>query len=782
MFSLRFKKPFLPISWYLLLFMLIAIVPAVISAHFSVRQADVIQRQAQAQTTKRAQADLLREVNHLSEELTGTAKHLAEWDETRTLFSDATYYNYWKETRAKEVVRYRGLVDAVDLYAASGQPLTGDVTLAPIAYPGAINQPAFVKTGANVHMLYFHPVHNKAVTPPVLLGYIGMRMNLRQALDKFSVLQHSSIQNIDWHLSDTGTTSIGDTVGNALLQVTPSAEVDALSQLVHQVFMEYLGYTIGLIFLLAVLLTFSIARPLTRLTHYLSDIYSGNVSAIPKDFHGAVNILELENVRQALNDYNSRFLSAAATLEQKNKELLHLTYHDVLTGRHNRRAFETRLAHAMQTALLEQQHHVLCYIDLDQFKVVNDTCGHVAGDELLKQVASILHSETRASDMLARLGGDEFGILFEGCELEKALEIAESMRLKVKKYRFVWQKMPFDISISIGLVSITSANADVAEAMKNADAACYVAKDSGRNRVQVYQEHDKDLAQRHGEMQWVSRIKQALEDNRFELHGQLIRPTSDETLRPHCEVLLRLRDEDGRLVPPMAFIPAAERYNLMPAIDLWVIRRAIEMLAAQHAQGKATHLTLAINLSGLSLGNKEVLSCIKQLIEEHKLDSGSLCFEITETAAITNLAAAMEFMRNLRALGCRFALDDFGSGLSSFGYLSNLAVDYIKIDGHFVVNMLTDPLNRSFVSAINEIGHVMGVATIAEFVESTALIADLEKIGIDYVQGFGVHKPEPLMDFLSSPRARHVPLDPSPGLTAASRHHTHAGTGQATQD
>ena len=757
MLASRFKKPFLPISWYLLLFMLIAIVPAIISAHYSVKQAEAIQRQAQVQTTKRAQADLLREVTHLGEELSDTAKNLAQWDETRTLFGDATYYNYWKETRAREVTRYRGQVDAVDLYASSGKPLTSDVTLAPSVYPGAMDQPALVKDGAHVYILYFHPVNNTAATPPVLLGYVGMRKNLDLALDKFGILRHSSILNVEWHLSTTGTTRIDDAIANAVLQVSPSPEVDALSQLVHQVFMEYLGYTVGLIFLLAVLLTYSIARPLTRLTQYLSDVYTGNVSVIPSDFHGAVNILELENVRQALNDYNSRFLSAAATLEEKNKELLHLTYHDVLTGRYNRRAFEARLAHAMQTALLEQQHHVLCYIDLDQFKVVNDTCGHVAGDELLKQIASILHGETRASDMLARLGGDEFGVLFEGCDMEKAVEIAEAMRLKVKKHRFVWQKLPFDISISIGLVSITSANANIADAMKNADAACYVAKDSGRNRVQIYQQHDKELAQRHGEMQWVTRIKQALEDNRFELHGQLIRPTSDKTLQPHCEVLMRLRDEDGKLVPPMAFIPAAERYNLMPAIDLWVIRHALETLAGQRAQGNATHLTLAINLSGLSLGNKEILASIKQLIEEKNIDPGSLCFEITETAAITNLAAAMEFMQNLRAVGCRFALDVFGSGLSSFGYLSNLAVDYIKIDGHFVVNMLSDPLNRSFVSAINEIGHVMGVATIAEFVESAALIAELEKIGIDYVQGFGVHKPEPLADFLSSPRASGTP-------------------------
>lgn len=750
---LRIKKLFLPISWYLVLFMLVTIIPAGITAHFSVKQADSIQSQAAEQIKLRARLDLLREVDHLGEELSGTAQHLAEWDETRTLFGDATYYNYWKGTRAREVIRYRGLVDTVDLYSASGAPLTGDVVLAPAVLPGAIDQSAFVKDGSAVYLLYFHSVMNTSVNPPILLGYVGMRMNLNQALDKFGILKHSSIQNIDWHLPDVGTTGIRDTINNATIQVAPSAEVDALSKLVHRVFMEYLGYTVGLILLLAVLLTFSIARPLTRLTQYLTAIYTGDASTIPANFHGIVNIRELENVREALNDYNNRFLSAAETLKEKNKELLHLTYHDVLTGRHNRRAFEKRLEHAMQSAQLEQQHHVLCYIDLDQFKVVNDTCGHVAGDELLKQVASILANETRATDMLARLGGDEFGVLFEGCDMEKATEIAETMRLNVKKFRFVWQKHPFDISISLGLVSITSANADVAEVMKNADAACYVAKDSGRNRVQIYQEHDKDLAQRHGEMQWVSRIKQALEEDRFELHGQLIQPTSNKSLRKHFEVLLRLRDEDGKLVPPMAFIPAAERYSLMPAIDLWVIRNAIEILSEQRAQGKAKNINMAINLSGLSLGNTEILDCIKTLIKDKNIDPGSLCFEITETAAITNLAAAMEFMTNLRNLGCSFALDDFGSGLSSFGYLGNLAVDYIKIDGHFVINMLNDPLNRSFVSAINEIGHVMGVATIAEFVESPALILALGEIGIDYVQGYGVHKPEPLSDFLASPHA-----------------------------
>jgi diguanylate cyclase (GGDEF)-like protein len=466
-----------------------------------------------------------------------------------------------------------------------------------------------------------------------------------------------------------------------------------------------------------------------------------------------VNIRELENVRRALNDYKDRLLSAAATLEEKNKELLHLTYHDPLTGRYNRRAFEARLQRAIETAVVEGKHHALCYIDMDQFKVVNDTCGHVAGDELLKQVAALLEREIRDSDMLARLGGDEFGVLLEGCDLNTAAEHAEAMRLKVRKHRFVWQGKPFDTSISIGLVPITAECANMEEVMKNADAACYVAKDSGRNRLQIYQQHDKELAQRHGEMQWVSRIQQALEENRFELHGQLIRPMVNKPFAPHYEVLVRLRDPDGQLVPPMAFIPAAERYNLMPSIDQWVIQHALQMLASRRTRGRGDDIALAINLSGQSLGNDEVLATIRRLLDETGIAPTSLCFEITETAAITNLAAASRFMHQLRQLGCQFSLDDFGSGLSSFGYLSNLEVNYIKIDGHFVKNILLDPLSRSIVDAINRIGHVMGISTIAEFVESEEIAAELEKLGIDYIQGFGIHKPEPLAALLAVRRS-----------------------------
>ena len=742
----RLKKTSLPISWYLALFMVVAIVPAGISAYLSVQQAEAIQRQAEEQTTKRAQEALQRELEHFGMEMTKVAVYLAGWEETLALFRDATYYNYWKETRVKDAARYRGLIDAVDLYAPNGKPLARDVTLSAVAYPAAIERPALLRQESGVYLVYFHPVKAPASKIDVLLGYVGVRMDVNKALRVSDVLAHASIQRVDWNLPDAVVTPLVEGVHAAALEVVPSPEIAAFSRLVRNAFLQYLGYTIVLLALLALLLSVSIARPLRRLAGYLREIDAGAADTIPENLHGTVNIRELENVRLALNDYKNRLLSTAASLEEKNKELLHLTYHDPLTGRYNRRAFEARLQRAIETAVVENKQHALCYIDLDQFKVVNDTCGHVAGDELLKQVATLLERGIRDSDMLARLGGDEFGVLLEGCDLDKAAEHAETMRLNVRKHRFVWQDKPFDVSISIGLVPITPESVSLEEVLKNADAACYVAKDSGRNRLQVYQPHDKELAQRYGEMQWVSRIQQALAEDRFELHGQFIRPAARKAEAPRYEVLVRLRDPDGQLVLPMAFIPAAERYSLIQSIDQWVVRHAIELLATQKT---GTEVSLAINLSGQSLGSNEVLTAIQRAIAEAGVAPASLCFEITETAAITNLAAATRFIRSLRELGCRFSLDDFGSGLSSFGYLSNLEVDYIKIDGHFVKNILSDPLSRSVVDSINRIGHVLGISTIAEFVESKEIAAVLERLGVDYVQGFGIHRPEPLAALLA---------------------------------
>jgi len=746
------KQIRLPISRYLILFMVVALVPAGIGAYLSVQQANAIQRQAEEQTARRAQEVLLRELSHLDTEMTEVALYLAGWEETQALFRDATYYNYWKETRVREVARYRGLIDAVDLYAPDGKPLTRDVTLADAVLPGAVESSALLRRGSGVYLVHFHPVHGPGSKVDVLLGYVGVRMDVDKALRTADALRHASIRRVDWHLPEAAATPVVEGVRAATLEVIPPPEIAAFSRLVRHGFLQYLGYTVLLLALLAALLSVSIARPLRRLAGYLREIDAGSAGsgAVPETLHGMVNIRELENVRQALNEYKDRLLSTAATLEEKNRELLHLTYHDPLTGRYNRRAFEARLQRAIETAVVEGKQHALCYIDVDQFKVVNDTCGHVAGDELLKQVAALLEREVRDSDMLARLGGDEFGVLLEGCDLDKAAEHAEAMRLKVRKHRFVWQDKPFDVSISIGLVPVTAESANLADVLKNADAACYAAKDAGRNRVQIYREHDTELAQRYGEMQWVSRIQQALAEDRFALHGQRIRPTARQaSAPPHYEVLVRLRDPDGQLVSPMAFIPAAERYNLMQSIDQWVVRHALQLLATQTT---GDTVSLAINLSGQSLGTREVLATIQRAIEETGVSPANLCFEITETAAITNLAAATQFMRRLRELGCRFALDDFGSGLSSFGYLSNLEVDYIKIDGHFIKNILADPLSRSIVDSINRIGHVLGISTIAEFVESAEVAAALEMLGVDYVQGFGIHRPEPLAGLLAMKR------------------------------
>ncbi|MGD8568509.1 MAG: EAL domain-containing protein [Gammaproteobacteria bacterium] len=741
------KKKYFPISLYVIVFTMLAILPAGITTNLSVKNAEKIQRQADAETDKRARASLLKEMLYLSNEITRMATNLASWDETRMLFADDTYYNYWKETRINYITQDKGRVDAVDLYDKKGVALTADYTLSKIIYPGATGKPAFVKKNDHAYIVYFRPVTQGTSSQYPLLGYIGIRVNVDHAITLFKNYGHSLIEHIMWHLPDDKIIGINEAVDTARLALKPLPEIDAFTKIIRNGFTEYFVYAATLVALLIILLIFSIARPLRRLAQYLQAMYSGDVNIIPENFHGVIRIRELEEVRQAINDYKNRFQRATITLEEKNKELTKLTYHDPLTGCFNRRAFESRLEHAVETAIIENREHVLCYIDLDQFKVVNDTCGHVAGDELLKQVATLLQNEIRDTDMLARLGGDEFGVLLEGCSLDKARDMAETMRVNIKTHRFSWHDRPLDIGISLGLVPINADNANFGDVLKNADAACYVAKDSGRNRLQIYQPHDKEMAQRYGEMQWVSQIKQALEENRFELHAQRIKPISDNIDTAHYEVLVRLRESNGELVAPMAFIPAAERYNLMTEIDLWIIKTALAGISRLNNH-HTSNFTLSINLSGHTLGSQETLNLIKTIITESKINPRQLCFEITETAAITNLSVAAQFIKNLRSLGCRFSLDDFGSGLSSFGYLSNLEVDYIKIDGEFVKSIENSRLSLSIVNSINQIGHVMGVQTVAEHVETPAIMHLLSTIGIDFIQGFAIHKPQPLTEIL----------------------------------
>lgn len=418
--------------------------------------------------------------------------------------------------------------------------------------------------------------------------------------------------------------------------------------------------------------------------------------------------------------------------------------HDTLTGLVNRREFENQLGLALYSARVEKKNHVLLYLDLDQFKVVNDTCGHLAGDELLKQVSVRLSHRLRENDSLARLGGDEFGILLRGCKLEDARLVAEKLCQELRELRFDWQGRIFSIGVSIGLAPILAETNDMSEIMSAADAACYMAKDDGRNRVHVYLPDDKNMARWHGEMQWVHRINHALAEGRLLLFYQPVMPVFKENnANWYCEFLLRMRDENNEIVSPMSFIPAAERYQMMTLLDRWVFETLINAQEKGHPV-LARYAICALNISGQSLCDEKFLDFVLSTFQTYKVDPSKFCFEITETAAVSNFRKASLFIDNVTRIGCSMALDDFGSGLSSFGYLKGLNVDFLKIDGSFVKDMVNDPIDRAMVESINQIGHVMKKKTIAEFVENDEILEQLRVLGVDYAQGYGIEKPKPL--------------------------------------
>lgn len=429
-------------------------------------------------------------------------------------------------------------------------------------------------------------------------------------------------------------------------------------------------------------------------------------------------------------------------------ELSYMATHDSLTGLINRRAFEHQLASHLGRVRNEGSQHALCFLDLDQFKVANDTSGHDAGDHLLRQVSDIIAKNLREADILARLGGDEFGIILENCDLDTARHVAEKIRAALDHLVFTWQGTNHTISCSIGVVPISAESSGINALMKAADIACYSAKDSGRNRVCVMSMDDEHLASQRGQMEWLNRIQTALQENLFFLDCQIIAPTAEPRRALRYEVLIRLRSPGGSAVPPSAFLPPAERYGMASKIDRWVINDVLSKLsrAPEHmANLEACH----INLSGRSFDQADFTDFVVEQFTHYGVPPTKICFEITETAAVHNLLEVQAFMQRLSDMGCSFALDDFGSGLSSFGYLRRLPVTYLKIDGMFVRDIATSKTDLAMVRAIHDIGRTMNMTTVAEYVESEKAMSLLTEIGVDLLQGFWVHRPCSFDDILA---------------------------------
>jgi diguanylate cyclase (GGDEF)-like protein len=434
----------------------------------------------------------------------------------------------------------------------------------------------------------------------------------------------------------------------------------------------------------------------------------------------------------------------------------HMNYHssrDSLTGLIHRREFEKRLKGSLDSAHKEGKHHALLYMDVDQFRVVNENFGHQAGDELLIQLSALLRVTVRGDDKLARLGGDEFSVLLEDCPLDEAANKADDFKRAVEEFNFVWQEKTFDVGLGIGVVAIDSSSGSVNEILKSANSACYAAKQKGRNQVVIYQADDPQLKKQRGEMKWATRISDALRDQKFQLYYQDILPIQEEEPEKfHCELLMRTENDSHDLVSPMEFIPAAERFNLMGDIDRWVASTAIQNITVLEKDISSEKTSLyGINLSGQSLGDELFLDYVSGLFEVYDINPQNICFEVTESTAIVNPEKALKFMQEMKSIGCKFALDDFGTGISSFSYLKMFPFDFVKIDGSFIRNITTSEVDREMVASVCRIAKVLGIKTIAEYVEDDTVFARLRNLGVDYAQGYGISEPAPLSQRLSDP-------------------------------
>ena len=463
---------------------------------------------------------------------------------------------------------------------------------------------------------------------------------------------------------------------------------------------------------------------------------------------------EVEHTVAPITDQSKKILGAVIILRDvtkvrtMEKRLSYQASHDSLTGLINRREFELQLQLAIRKAQTNEVSHSICFLDLDKFKIINDTSGHAAGDEFLKQISKTIQSILRKTDILARLGGDEFAILLDSCSIHKAKTICNQIIKTIKNTRFSWDNNSFETGASIGIFPITKLTASSSEVMSSVDAACYEAKNKGRNRIQVFEPDNAEFVKHQLETSWIQKIKDAIADDSFELYFQELRNINPHYPTPKTiEILMRLNSQ-GKVIGPDSFMSTAERYNLMPSIDEWVISHAFDFIKDYTIKHK-TDIRVAINLSGQSLSEDSVLNLIVNKLRKNKgLKKELICFEITETAAIANMSKAIEFIAAVKQMGCKFSLDDFGSGLSSFSYLKNMPVDNIKIDGIFIRDIHTDAVNKVFVESIHNISKIMGIKTTAEYVENQEILDCITDIGIDYAQGYHISKPAPIKTLL----------------------------------
>ncbi|WP_019881756.1 MULTISPECIES: bifunctional diguanylate cyclase/phosphodiesterase [unclassified Methylophilus] len=524
----------------------------------------------------------------------------------------------------------------------------------------------------------------------------------------------------------------------------------------RQAFIKNVGYITLALILCSILVSWvsrSISQPIRDMTSALKRFVIGSQQVS----QGKNTLPEIQSLQSTINQISRDMQHVEADMRHRiqdaQAQLRYQARHDALTGLVNRQELERRLQQALQDVKQHRANHVFCYMDLDQFRVINDTCGHLAGDEMLRQISMILSQRIRAEDTFARLGGDEFGLLLSYCQVEKAIEIAAQLRQMVETFRFMHEGRLFQTGISIGIVEITTALKDVGEITRHADAACYVAKDNGRNQIHLFHPEDDVLLKRHVEMEWVLRINEAIEHNDFVLYCQGIFPLQQKELPPFYEILIRKRDEHGGIIPPAEFLPSAERYHLMTKIDRWVIQHAFMALQPLFKmQSSVNPFIVSINLSGMSLGDAQLLPYIQSCFETYDISPGHVCFEVTETSAIINIDNTIKLIKELQKMGTRFMLDDFGSGMSSFSYLKHLPVDFLKMDGAYVKDITSNQVDLAMAKAIQSVAQSMEIQTIAEYVEDEATLDCLKDMGVAYAQGFYLNRPMPLSEAL----ARHI--------------------------